>query len=108
MTSPPTTTHTFVPARASGPQHSGQQSFSASIRRLSTLRSTVVPEGVAASQAASPIGKTIAEGSVVSFFRGGLLAVKIDDDDDVLPNALDTSSKNTSDNSKFSSLGEIN
>jgi hypothetical protein len=51
----------------------------------SALRSTVVPEEVGTTSALTPTGKPIAEGSVVSFFRGGLVAVRLNDDEVDLP-----------------------
>ena len=69
------------------------------------LRSTLVPEEVGTCPALSPTGKTVAEGSVVSFFKGGLAAVKVDEDDDLLQpgassNVVDTTKSLPKDMSK--------
>eukprot|EP00980_Cylindrotheca_fusiformis_P008267 scaffold1736_cov127-Cylindrotheca_fusiformis.AAC.81 len=53
----------------------GFRSFTAS-----TLQSTMVPEDVDVPTPLRPKGKTIAEGTLVSMFKGGLLAVRIDDE----------------------------
>lgn len=47
---------------------------------VSPLQSTMVPEDVDMPTPLRPKGKTIAEGSIVAMFRGGLLAVRINDD----------------------------
>lgn len=60
----------------------------------SALKSTAVPEEVLPTASLTPTGKTIAEGAVVSFFRGGLAAVRVNDDDftepSQSPEVLDT------------------
>lgn len=45
------------------------------------LQSTVAPEEVERTYALTPTGNPIAEGNVVSAFRGGLVAVKVDEED---------------------------
>jgi hypothetical protein len=53
----------------------------------SCLQSTVAPEDISKTTTANalkPTGKSIAKGTVVSFFRGGLLAIQIDDDQTVM------------------------
>lgn len=70
------------------------------------LRSTLTPEDIDIPNPLVPTGKRIAEGTVVSVFRGGLAAVRIDDEiveevDDT-PEVVDTTNllpKNINSNS---------
>lgn len=73
------------------------------------LRSTVTPSEEIKTPALSPQGKPIADGQIVSSFKGGLIAVRIDDDlTEVLSKSsdvLDTTNPFLKDN-KSSSFGE--
>lgn len=46
----------------------------------SSLMATVAPEGTSSSAALTPKGKPVAEGQIVASFKGGLVAVRVDDD----------------------------
>lgn len=79
----------------------------------SALGSTCTPEEVTTVSALTATGKPIAEGTLVSFFRGGLVAIRVDDDDIQLPaesfdvmEATDSNAKTskTADLSKFFSV----
>jgi hypothetical protein len=72
-----------------------------------SLQSTVAPEEVTP-PALSPQGKPVADGHVVSSFKGGFIAIRVDDDiADILatPKVVDTTKVLPRDNTS-SSLGE--
>jgi hypothetical protein len=73
-----------------------------------SLKSTVADEEVN-TPALIPQGKPVADGHVVSSFKGGFIAVRVDDDiADILanPEVVDTTKKLLPKESKSSSLGE--
>jgi hypothetical protein len=71
--------HAFAPVST---RYHMQQSISCPSARSFSLNSLAAPEAeVAPTPALTPTGKQMASGSVVSYFRGGLVAVKIDNDE---------------------------
>ena len=74
----------------------------------SVLFSTMAAENIETVAALTPTGKPIAEGVVVSVFHGGLVAVRVDDDDfdlpEEAPEVLDTTNSAPQETSKSSSL----
>ena len=73
----------------------------------SRLQSTVAPdEAVATTPALTPTGNSLAEGTVVSFFQGGLVAVRIDDDE-ILSQTDSTSTNATPRVANKSSIGKL-
>jgi hypothetical protein len=80
------------------------------IRGISTqLKSTIVPEEIGTATPLVPDGKPIAEGSVVSIFKGGFFAIRIEDDFtevDDSPEILDTTKSLPQPTKSSSSLGK--
>lgn len=71
--------HAFAPVST---RYRVQQSISSTSARSFSLNSLAAPEAeVAPTPALTPTGKQMASGTVVTCFRGGLVAVKIDNDE---------------------------
>lgn len=78
--------HAFAPVSTRyhhPPYHHMQSSISSPSVRYFSLNSLAAPEAEVAptTPALTPTGKNIASGAVVSYFRGGLVAIKIDNDE---------------------------
>jgi hypothetical protein len=73
----------------------------------SRLQSTVAPdEAVATTPALTHKGNALAEGTVVSFFQGGLVAVRVDDDE-ILSQTVSTSTNAAPRVANKSSIGKL-
>jgi len=73
----------------------------------SALGSTCTPEEVTTVSALTATGKPIAEGTLVSFFRGGLVAIRVDDDDIQLPAESFDVMEATDSNAKTSKTADL-
>jgi hypothetical protein len=85
------------------------RSFASVVRfpTTSRLQSTVAPdEAVATTPALTHTGKALAEGTVISFFQGGLVAVRIDDDE-ILSQTVSTSTNAPPRVADKSSIGKL-